>query len=129
MGRGPKPARGGFDGLMDRARKAQEVGRNGEARNLLLEALSVRPDNPEALGSLGWCDVDDGNFPRAISYFRRALTAYGGYADARYGLAVALERSGQKAQALQAYQDYLSRHPEGRRASLVQQRIAQLGGG
>jgi predicted Zn finger-like uncharacterized protein len=124
-----RPVAAGFDGLMDRARKAQERGRVGEARQLLLEALSSRPDNPEALASLGWCDMDESNFPRAISYFRRSLTAYGGYADARYGLGLALERSGQKDDALRVYQEYITRHPSGRQTAIVKQRIEQLGGG
>ncbi|MCB9547287.1 MAG: zinc-ribbon domain-containing protein [Myxococcales bacterium] len=127
----PRPVAraGGFDGLMDRARKAQERGKNGEARRLLLEALSVKPGNAEALASLGWCDVDDGDYPRAISYFRRSLAGYAGYADARYGLAVALERAGNKDAALAAYEDYLRRHPTGRRTNMVQDRITRLRGG
>lgn len=123
-----RPVALSFAALMDKARKAQENGRNAEARRLILQGLAIRPDEPTALAGLGWCDVDEGQFPRAISYFRRALAVGPNTADARYGLGVALERSGQKAEALRAYQDYLARHPDGRRATMLQQRVRQLQG-
>ncbi|MGK0357905.1 MAG: putative Zn finger-like uncharacterized protein [Bradymonadia bacterium] len=119
----PKARPRGFDGLMRTARKAQEHGRTTQARRLLLQALSVKPGNAEALSSLAWCDVDDGKFARAISYFRQALQRSGGYADARYGLAVALERSGRKADAKRTYQEYLQKHPTGRRRRIVERKV------
>lgn len=122
----PKPRPRGFDGLMSAARKAQEHGRTTQARRLLLQALTVKPNNAEALSSLAWCDVDDGKFARAISYFRQALQRSGGYADARYGLGVALERSGRKSEAKRIYQEYMQRHPSGRRRRIVERKVKIL---
>jgi tetratricopeptide (TPR) repeat protein len=116
----------GFDGLMSAARKAQEHGRTTQARRLLLQALTAKPNHPEALSSLGWCDVDEGKHQRAINYFRRALSRSDGYADARYGLGVALERSGQKSAAKKVYQDYLQKHPRGRRKRIVERKVSIL---
>lgn len=119
----PKARPRGFGGLMSAARKAQEHGRTTQARRLLLQALTVKPSNAEALSSLAWCDVDDGKFARAISYFRQALQQSSGYADARYGLAVALERSGRKSEAKRTYQEYLQKHPTGSRRRIVERKV------
>lgn len=121
----PRPTRS-FDGLMKQARDAQEHGRTTQARRLLLQALSMKPGNAEALSSLGWCDVDEGAHARAITYFRRALRRSGGYAEARYGLAVAYERAGNVAEAKRVYGEYLTRHPKGRRRRIVERKVKTL---
>lgn len=122
----PKKAPRSFDGLMTAARRAQENGRTNQARRLLLQAIRIKPNQPEALSSLGWCDVDDGKFRRAINYFQRALGRSDGYSEARYGLGVALERSGQKSAAKKIYQEYLTKHPRGRRRRIVERKVKIL---
>lgn len=119
----PRRTPQGFDGLLKAAQDAQENGRVTQARRLLLQALSARPNSAEALSSLGWCDVDEGDFRRAITYFRRALSRSNGYSEARYGLGVALERAGDVEGARRVFAEYLEMHPNGRRRRIVERKV------
>jgi len=73
--------------------------RDGRALSTAEQALKLAPDNPRIQDTLGWILVGQGQFPRAIELLRKAVTSVPQAGTIRYHFAVALDRSGQKAEA------------------------------
>lgn len=47
--------------------------RLGEARELLMRAIALTPDDPAIIDSVGWLHFRTGNYPEALTYLRRAF--------------------------------------------------------
>jgi tetratricopeptide (TPR) repeat protein len=125
-GEAPIAAGGSVDSMLQRAARAQEAGRVGEASGLFKQVLDRQPGNIDALSGMAYCYLDRGAKGQAISHFRRALGVNGRYGPALIGLAGVYKSQGQKAQALKYYKQYLSAHPSGRYATMAKVNAMQL---
>lgn len=56
--------------LVDRTQRFEEAG------ELLRRAISLKPEDPAIIDSLGWLYFHTGNYPEALIYLRRAFAAY-----------------------------------------------------
>ena len=82
-----------------------------EAQATLREAERVEPDNPVVLANLGIVLSDAGKFRDAIASFQRALTLDPNFHEARFNLARAYARAGQRQEAAREAQELLARLP------------------
>jgi eukaryotic-like serine/threonine-protein kinase len=69
-----------------------------------------------------------GYLPQAIDSFRAAVQAWPHHAPAWRGLGLANERLGRKAEAIEAFQNYLRDAPKGAESDAVRARLAKLEG-
>lgn len=76
------------------------------------QAFKLAPDNPAVQDTLGWILVDHGQFPRAVDLLRKALAKAPQSHSTRYHYAVALLRSGDKAQARNELEKLLTGAPK-----------------
>jgi predicted Zn finger-like uncharacterized protein len=116
-----------YGGWVAKGDKAFSKGDLAGARKAYESALALRGTGSEANSGLGFTLLGEGKAQEAIPYLDRA--AGSGYAEANIGLGDAYRRLGQKAAALEAYKDYLSRLPSGSRASYVKKQMEALNGG
>jgi len=63
------------------------------------QALKLAPDHPGIMDTLGWILVEQGQLPRATTLLRKAVDKAPKVGVFRYHLAVALSKSGDKANA------------------------------
>ena len=63
------------------------------------KALVAAPDSPAIMDTLGWMLVEQGNTARALPILKQAVALAPTAAEFRYHLAVALNKSGDKANA------------------------------
>ena len=82
-----------------------------DAQATLREAERVEPDNPVVLANLGIVLSDAGKFRDAIPAFQRALTLDPNFHEARFNLARAYARAGQRPDAAREAQELLTRLP------------------
>jgi choline-sulfatase len=83
----------------------------GEAYVTLLDAERLEPDNPVVLVNMGIVLSDMGRHADAITAFRRALALDPDFHEARFNLARAFARAGQRPDAAREAQDLLTRLP------------------
>lgn len=76
--------------------------RDDEARELLLEALDIVPENGNALHALGLLETRSGDAQKALDYLRRAAELESQGIRHRFVYAIALHDLGQPREALQA---------------------------
>ena len=88
-----------------------EARRPGEVYVTLLDAERVEPENPVVLANMGIVLSDMGRHANSITAFRRALTLDSEFHEARFNLARAYARAGQRADAAREAQDLLTRLP------------------
>jgi arylsulfatase A-like enzyme/Flp pilus assembly protein TadD len=82
-----------------------------DAQATLREGERVEPDNPVVLANLGIVLSDAGKFRDAIASFQRALTLDPNFHEARFNLARAYARAGQRQDAAREAQELLTRLP------------------
>jgi len=75
------------------------------------QALKAAPDNPAVQDTLGWILVEQGQAPRGLELLRKALVKAPKAASVRYHHAVALARTGKKAEARQEIEKLLKDTP------------------
>ena len=85
--------------------------RPGEVYVTLLDAERVEPDNPVVFANMGIVLSDMGRHADSITAFQRALTLDPDFHEARFNLARAYARAGQRADAAREAQDLLTRLP------------------
>ncbi len=90
-----------------------EARRPGEVHVTLLDAERVEPENPVVFANMGIVLSDMGRHADSITAFRRALTLDPEFHEARFNLARAYARAGQRADAAREAQDLLTRLPAG----------------
>lgn len=76
----------------------------GQAKALLVKAISLDPKYGEAYLQLGILNASEGSFEQAIHLYKEAIAADPHLADAHYRLGVAYDRTGQQAMAKQEFQ-------------------------
>ena len=96
-------------------RAACEVGAKeiAAARRTLAAAQTVEPDNPVVSANLGLLLSDNGQPAAAIPHLQRALSLDPDLHQARFGLAIAYARTGDRADAAKEAQELLRRLPPG----------------
>ncbi len=117
---------GNYDQLMSKAHKLLSSGNSAQARKFFDAASKKKPTSPEPWAGLAWCALDEGQAGSAVSLFKKSLGANPRYAESMYGLAESLEKSGNKGEAIKAYNAYLQTHPNGQYAGMVQRKLNQL---
>jgi tetratricopeptide (TPR) repeat protein len=104
--------------LVRRGEKALERGAVQVAESAFQRALEIDPQMPRAKTGLGYVALERNQPNAAIAYFRPA--AQHGHAEAFIGMGDAYRRLGRTRDALDAYQTYLKRFPDGPRRSIAQ---------
>ena len=90
---------------------ADTTDRYEEAQNLIEQALSIRPEDPFILDSMGWVQYRLGNHTDAIEYLERALTKRED-AEIAAHLGEVLWVHGDQERATQIWQRALEKNPE-----------------
>ena len=83
-----------------------------EAQKLLAKALSLDPDNPEILDSVGWLHHVQGDNKQALEYLQKAHTALPDDAEVSAHLGRVLWSLGRFTDARQVWQSALQKHPD-----------------
>jgi Flp pilus assembly protein TadD, contains TPR repeats len=83
-----------------------------EAQKLLSKALSLSPDNPEILDSIGWLRHVRGDNLQALEYLQKAHTALPDNAAVSAHLGQVLWSLGRHTDARQVWQSALQKHPD-----------------
>ncbi len=99
------------DAHLGLARCDAMAGRFDAAAATLREAERVEPENPVAIANLGLVLSDSGRSKEAIDPLRRALAIDPDLHQARFALALALARTGQRADAAATADELLRRLP------------------
>ncbi len=120
----PSAPRGDYDELVRKGERLQERGRSAEARAYFERALKLRPEAPEALVGLGYVALDQGRRGEALGHFRRAAAR--GYAEGFLGLGETYQAAGRLQEALESYESYLQRHPNGPSAPIARRKVSEL---
>ncbi len=89
-------------------------GRDDEARQLLLQALEIAPENGPTLHSLGLLETRSGNSDKALDYLGRAAAVETGGIRHRYVYAIALHDLGKPREAIAQLQQLLRVAPGNR---------------
>lgn len=101
----------------------ESEGNTQEAIDKLAD-FSVRvPNNPQVLFQLGRLYYNQGETEKAVAHFRAALNLTPRFADARYALALALEKQGKIDQALENLEMVLKDNPNNK---VLKQKIEKL---
>jgi tetratricopeptide (TPR) repeat protein len=97
-----------------------------KALDAYLHAYSQDPYRAEVLSRLGDTFLRLGNVPKAIQHYQRALEANAGFGPAYPGLAEALQRSGNAAEAKRTLEAYLERFPTGSLRARIEEMLRNL---
>jgi len=112
------------EGYISRGQTYLEAGQVSSAKRMFEQALFIRPNSSQAHAGLGYVALEKGRPQLAAEHFVAATRV--GNDDALIGLADAYRRMSRWRDALRAYQNYLSRNPQGRQASIAQAQIERL---
>ena len=93
-----------------------------EARELLVKAYALNPDDPAIIDSVGWLHYRTGNYPEALIYLRRAYAAYQD-AEIAAHLGEVLWVIGEKDEARQIWEDALKLTPGSEVITSTMQRL------
>ena len=85
-----------------------------EQKRLLMQALALCPNHPEAHNNFAWILSAEKDFPQAVTHYRAALRAKPDYADAWYGLGDAYQELKQFPLSLEAYLQVCKRDQDAR---------------
>jgi tetratricopeptide (TPR) repeat protein len=99
------------DAHLGRAACELASGQTAGALATLTAAQVIEPDNPVVIANLGLVTSDAGRPAAAIPHLQRALSLDPNLHQARFGLAVALARTGRRADAAREAQELLRRLP------------------
>lgn len=103
------------------------MGQRAAARRALVAGGRVEPGNPIVSANLGMMDLEDGQVASAIERLRTALTASPDLHQARFALARAYGRAGQRADAAREARELLARlPPDAPQRSEVERLLAAL---
>lgn len=82
-----------------------------ESETALLAFSKAHPTNPEPLARLGLLEARQGNYPQAISYYRKALALQPSMPGLRLNLGLAFFKDGQYKPALEIFTPMLKSQP------------------
>lgn len=94
-----------------------------EARELLLKAIALNPEDPAILDSIGWLYFRTGNYPEALTYLRRAYAAHPDPEIAAH-LGEVLWMIGEQEQARKVWRESLATDPD---AEILLDTLERLG--
>jgi tetratricopeptide (TPR) repeat protein len=106
---------------------AQEGSKLDEALQLAQTAVSVRPDDPALLDTLGWVYYKKGLYPQAVTALSDAVAKAPASAAFRYHLGLAHAKAGEWGRAREALQAALQSAPASEYAAEARRVLAQLG--
>lgn len=101
---------------------ADQTDRLEEARDYIQKALSLKPDNPAILDSMGWVAYRMGQLEEALKYLRQAA-AINPDAEIASHLGEVLWHMNRKNQARKVWREAMEREPENRFIKPVMQRL------
>lgn len=90
---------------------ADRTTRYGEARELILKAHKLNPDDPAILDSMGWINYRQGKLADAERYLRQALQRYPDHEVAAH-LGEVLWAQGRQGDARAIWREYLDKQPD-----------------
>lgn len=122
---GRPPAGRDYSWYVRQGDSALRSGALGRAQLFYHAALEVRPGSAEATTGMGNVALRRGRNEDAAGRFRQA--SRNGYGPALIGLGRANEALGRRSNAIQAYEDYLRRSPNGGMARTARRRLEALG--
>jgi tetratricopeptide (TPR) repeat protein len=92
---------------LNRGKEYLKMDRNDLARADFVTVIQLEPKNVEALYLRGSTYTYDGDYRKALADYTKALTIDPEHAPSCFGKAVALEKTGRKAEAAQAYNRFV----------------------
>ncbi|BFM08423.1 tetratricopeptide repeat protein [Halioxenophilus aromaticivorans] len=104
---------------------ADRTDRYQEALELINQALSLRPDDPAIIDSLGWVQYRLGNYTEAVSRLREAMKAFPDHEVAAH-LGEVLWVTGAEEEARQVWQEGLRLNPRSPIIPAVMERLDAL---
>ena len=120
------PSKNSYRLLMKRGERSLMRGRVSESKKVFQRAHKLKPNRPEPLAQLGWCEIDLKRMSNGIAYFKRALSLKSTHGDSLYGLGYAYEKIGNKSNALKYFKKYLKRYPQGSKVRVIQNKMKRL---
>jgi tetratricopeptide (TPR) repeat protein len=102
---------------------ADQTDRLEEAKSYIEEALTLKPDSPAILDSMGWVEYRLGNLPQALQYLEQA-TEISPDAEIASHLGEVLWVMGDRERALKVWNEANQRDPDNR---FVQPTMTRLG--
>ena len=115
-----------FDALMRDGSRFLESGKVARATKKFESAAAARPRRPEPYAQLGWCAINLRSYGKAITHFKKSLQLKSTYPDGLFGLGVAYEKVGNRAEAVRVLKSYLRWHPRGKKARMIRHRLERL---
>ena len=82
------------------------------AKKFISKALSINPENLNALNAMGFANGRSGDYPEAIKYYKKALEIEPAFQKALGNLAHVLEMQGNYVEAIKYYEKALEVKPE-----------------
>lgn len=110
--------------LLRRAKRAALQKNFKVAEQLYKDALAARPGALEAQSGLGYLALEQGNYASAISYFDTISAS--GFGEGFIGLGRTYRRMNRRSDALEAFEQYLSRFPSGDLATVARKHVEEL---
>lgn len=104
---------------------ADRTDRYQEALELINQALSLRPDDPAIIDSLGWVQYRLGNYTEALSRLKEAMKAFPDHEVAAH-LGEVLWVTGESAEARSVWQEGLRLNPQSLIIPAVMERLDAL---
>jgi tetratricopeptide (TPR) repeat protein len=111
---------------MSQGSKALERGQVPQAQASFKRASALKPQDPNPIAQLGWCELAARNPRGALAYFKRALSVKSDYGDALYGLGYAQERMRKWAEARAHFERYLKLYPSGAKVRIIQNKLNKM---
>ena len=102
-------AKAHFDKAVEHARAREFDAAIGE----YAKSLELNPHSAEANSNMGFAYMDLWDFDRALEYQKKALEVNSEFANAYYGLALTLEKKGDKAGAAENWKEFIKRSEPG----------------
>lgn len=112
--------------LLTAGRRSLDQGRTREGLGYFQAALEQSPDHPRALHGLGEARLGMGQYDRAINKFDAARRIDPGMGEVLISIGTAHRALGRDQQALEAYEEYLERFPDGPQVSIAEFQSEQL---
>lgn len=112
------------EGYISRGQFLLEQGEVAAAKRMFEQALFIKPSSAKAHTGLGYVALEKGRAQLAVEHFLPAARA--GNLEALIGLGDAYRRLNRPRDALKAYQNYLSREPNGARSNIARAQVERL---
>lgn len=120
------PPADSFEGRVGAAESQIQAGQNGAALRALRELSAEQSNNPKVAYLHGLAALGVGNYSESAEQLGRADSLGYGDAEMYIDLATAHQLSGDDGQAKSAYEKFLSRQPNGKRADEVRSILERL---